>query len=58
MKRLEVSLWIYFSVMQFKTGDDAHRSITLLAFEGGGFPPLSFLVTANGAVSLYDAPCY
>ena len=34
-----------------------HRSITLLAFEGGGFLPLSFLVATNRAVSLCDAPC-
>lgn len=42
----QISLWVHFGVVQFKTRDDAHWESTLLAHVGGGFALMPSLLAA------------
>ena len=49
---LQVSLWVYLSVMQLKARHYTHANVALLALEGCSFPPPPLLVATDGTVLL------
>ena len=48
----QISLWVHFGVVQFKTRDDAHWESTLLAHVGGGFALMPSLLAAYHTLCL------
>ena len=49
---LTVPLWVYSSMIQFKTRNYTHGKVTMFAFVCGRFPSPSLLVAADNTILL------